>query len=219
MLEITSAATPGPTGYPDSFRRPGDSLGTVKTSERRGSHVSDPVAAGERTRLIEAARQGDQIAWESIIELHHRLVWWMLGSYSFDHATQEDIYQTVWCRLAENLDKIRDPERLPAWLATTARNEALKRIRYEKRIRPTDLTEYQLIDDHPTPEEAATLDDQRRTVLDAFARLDELCRELLTLCTTDPPLGYEEIAEVWGRPIGSIGPTRARCLDQLRKLI
>jgi len=181
--------------------------------------VSDPVAAGERTRLIEAARQGDQIAWQSIIELHHRLVWWMLGSYSFDHATQEDIYQTVWCRLAENLDKIRDPERLPAWLATTARNEALKRIRYEKRIRPTDLTEYQLIDDDPTPEEAVTLDDQRRSILDAFARLDELCRELLVLCTTDPPLGYEEIAEVWGRPIGSIGPTRARCLNQLRKLI
>ena len=219
MHDIANAPKPGPTGNADFTRRPGAALSTVINSERRGSHVRDSVAAGERTRLIEAARQGDQVAWRSIIELHHRLVWWMLGSYSFDHATQEDIYQTVWCRLAENLDKIRDPERLPAWMATTTRNEALKRIRYEKRIRPTDLTDFELIADDPTPEETATLDDQRRSVLDAFARLDELCRELLVLCTTDPPLGYEEIAEVWGRPIGSIGPTRARCLNQLRKLI
>lgn len=192
---------------------------SLKTRETRGPRLSDSIAAGERTRLIESARRGNERAWQSIVELHHRLVWWMLGSYSFDHATQEDIYQTVWCRLAENLDKIREPERLPAWLATTTRNEALKRVRYEQRIHPTDLADFSLIDDDPTPEEAAELDDQRRSVLSAFKQLDDVCRELLVLCTTDPPLGYEEIAEVWGRPIGSIGPSRARCLDQLRKLI
>lgn len=202
------------------FPNPGGTCACSLTSrEQRGPRVSDAVAAGERTRLVAAALDGDQAAWESIIELHHKLVWWMLGSYSFDHATQEDIYQTVWFRLAENLDKIRDAEQLPAWLATTTRNEALKRVRYERRVRPTDLSDFDLIDLRSSPEDEVEINEERRDVIAAFGRLDEACRELLVLCTTEPPLGYEEIAELWGRPIGSIGPTRSRCLDQLRKLM
>ncbi len=219
MNEARHTACPRRQFLPGLPSTTGRRLCSLATGEQRGPFVSDTVAAGERTRLVAAARTGDQAAWQSIVEMHHRLVWWMLGSFSFDHATQEDIYQTVWFRLAEHLDQLRDPERLPAWLATTTRNEALKRARYERRVRPSDFADFDVVDIRPGPEEVVEGAEQRESVLDAFARLDETCRELLILCTADPPLGYDEISEIWGRPIGSIGPTRARCLDQLKRLM
>lgn len=179
--------------------------------------MAEPAKPGDRTRLVEGARSGDAQAWRDLVAMHHRLVWWALASFRFDRGTAEDVYQTVWCRLAEQLDRIRDPEALASWLVTTTRNEAIRRQRRADRERPS------LIEDSVSlgmePDEQVEVSDEHRRVREAFGQLDENCRVLLGLLMMQPELSYEEVCEQWGRPIGSIGPTRARCLERLRKLM
>lgn len=179
--------------------------------------VSEGHASGLRTQLVEAARNGDAAAWRQLVEMHHRLVWWALTSYRFDRATAEDVYQTVWCRLAEHLDRIRDPEALPSWLVTATRNEALRKQRRAQREIVSDIPE--VADLGTRPDEAAEQNEEFANVRAAFDQLDDNCRHLLTLLMMEPQLSYEEICEQWGRPIGSIGPTRSRCLERIRKLM
>jgi RNA polymerase sigma factor (sigma-70 family) len=146
-------------------------------------------------------------------------VWSVLRSYRLDDATAADVFQTVWLRLVEQVDRIRDPERLAAWLATTARREALRVLRRGAREAPTEA-----VPDYAEPFAVAPGDDlmaaeEHRAVLAAFAQLPESCQTLLRLLTADPPLDYRTIADLVDRPIGSIGPTRQRCLDRLRALL
>lgn len=179
--------------------------------------MGEPAKPGARTRLVEGARSGDAEAWRELVEMHHRLVWWALGSFRFDRETAEDVYQTVWCRLAEQLDRIREPEAIASWLVTTSRNEAIRRQRRADRERPSLVTETPSAG--MEPDELAEIADEHRRVRLAFAQLDDNCRVLLGLLMMEPELSYEEICEQWGRPIGSIGPTRSRCLDKLRNLM
>jgi len=169
--------------------------------------------------LLSRAADGDASAWDELVERHARLVWSVLRSYRLDDATAADVFQTVWLRLVEQVDRIRDPERLAAWLATTARREALRVLRRGARETPTDS-----VPDHAEPFAVAPGDDllageEHGAVLTAFAQLSESCQALLRLLTADPPLDYRTIAELVDRPIGSIGPTRQRCLDRLRALL
>jgi RNA polymerase sigma factor (sigma-70 family) len=143
------------------------------------------------------------------------MVWSIARGFRLDDATAKDVTQTVWLRLVENLDRITDPERLPGWLATTCRREALRVKGVRERMIPTEF-EYDIADETPSLEAMLVEDEQAREVLVAFEALSEDCRQLLRLLCTDPPLSYEEIAEIVGRPIGSLGPTRSRCLDRLK---
>lgn len=169
------------------------------------------------TELVAAALAGEAAAWETIVDRYERLVWSVVRGYRLDDAAANDVAQTVWLKLVENLDRIRNAERLPSWLCTTARNEALRTARAQKRMVPSDF-EFDT-EDRGLPEVDAALLHQEEmvAVLEAFGTLGEGCQELLRLLTTDPPLDYETISELTGRPKGSIGPTRARCLDKLRR--
>lgn len=171
------------------------------------------------TELVAAALAGDADAWNEIVDRYQRLVWSVVRSYRLDSATASDVAQTVWLKLVENLDRIRDPERVPAWLCTTARNEALRMARAGQRVIPSDF-EYDT-EDVGLPEIDARLlhEEELAAVLDALRRLDVPCQQLLRLLTADPPLDYDTISEIIDRPKGSIGPTRARCLDKLRRLL
>jgi RNA polymerase sigma factor (sigma-70 family) len=167
--------------------------------------------------LIRAAHDGDEAAWAAIVDRFAGLVWSTARAHRLTAAEAADVSQTTWLRLIENLDRIKDPERVGAWLATTARRECLRHIRLKGREVPTgedsmfeaaaeDHTERRLI----TGERNAAL---RR----AFARISERCQALLRLLAAPEPPSYEEVAVALGMPIGAIGPTRARCLDQLRR--
>lgn len=144
------------------------------------------------------------------------MVWSIARSYRLDEATAGDVSQTVWLRLVENLDKIEDPERLPGWLATTTRREAQRVKRLRARTVPTEF-DHDIEDPAPQVESLFIEHEDRRSVVAAFAKLSEACQQLLRLLTVDPPLSYEEISETIGRPIGSLGPTRARCIERLRE--
>jgi len=169
--------------------------------------------------LLAQAAQGDQRAWNALVDEHSRLLWSVARSFRLNAADANDVVQTTWLRLLEHLDRIEDPSRLVGWLVTTARREAMRVLRRSGRERPVvEDTVLDRPDDAP-PVDSALLRDERNSALwDAFSRLSEKCRQLLRVAVTHPQ-AYDEISEALGMPIGSIGPTRRRCLTQLRALL
>jgi RNA polymerase sigma factor (sigma-70 family) len=168
-------------------------------------------------QLITAANAGDQTAWEAIVDRFTSLVWATARAHRLPPAEAADVVQTTWLRLVENLDRIHDPERLGAWLATTARRECLRQIRLRGRELPTgEDTLFEAPSDDRV--DRRLLAGERNAALwRAFARISERCQALLRLLAAVDPPSYEEIGAALEMPIGAIGPTRARCLEQLRR--
>lgn len=173
------------------------------------------LARATHGELVARAAEGDQEAWNALVDRFSQMVWSIARGFRLDDPTAKDVTQTVWLRLVENLDRITDPERLPGWLATTCRREALRVKGVRERMIPTEF-QYDIADETPSLESMLVEDEEAREVLVAFEALSEGCRQLLRLLYADPPLHYEEIAEIVGRPIGSLGPTRSRCLERLK---
>ena len=171
------------------------------------------------TELVARAVGGDQDAWNAIVDRYLPLVMSVVRSYRMTEKDGEDVSQTVWLRLVENLGRIRDPQALPAWIVRTTKNESLRVLRLRARAVPVDPVDGQTLDTLPDPGEIdlELLRCERAQALrDGLAELTEDQRELLLLLVADPPLSYEAISRQLGMPVGSIGPTRARCLAKLR---
>jgi RNA polymerase sigma factor (sigma-70 family) len=166
--------------------------------------------------LVGAAAAGDQDAWNALVARFNGLVWAVARAHRLARADADDVVQTTWLRLVEHLERLDDPERVGAWLATTARRESLKALRGAARQVPAPP------DEIPAPVldtglDAGLLASERDQALwRAFGGLDPVCQALLRMLVADPAPSYEEISEALERPIGSIGPTRARCLEKLR---
>ncbi len=145
---------------------------------------------------------------------------------TYDPEVREDAFGATWLRLAERLDQIREPEKLPGWLTTTACNEVRQILRQRGRQHMSldtfdsgEPTFEALVDDVDHTGRLVA-DERRREVREAFGRLDENCRELLTvLLLADPPVPYDEASARLGRPIGALGPSRRRCLEKMRSLL
>ena len=170
-------------------------------------------------QLVRAAAAGDQAAWNELVERYQGLVLATARSYRLSRADAADVAQTTWLRLVENLDRIREPEHLGAWLATTARRESFRHLRLHGRELASDETDLfeAPVDD---PLEVALLAEERDVALwHAFARLSERCQTLLRLLVSEDEPSYEAIGEALGMPVGAIGPTRMRCLDKLRTFV
>lgn len=168
--------------------------------------------------LVRSAAQDDQAAWDALVDRYSGLLWSIARGYGLSAAEAADVAQTAWLRLAERLDTIFDPEHVGAWLATTTRRECLRVLRQADRVTPTD-DEGQF--DSPRREagpQAQVLAAERATQLwHAVDTLSDRCRRLVRLLMADPPPAYEEVAAALDMPVGSIGPTRRRCLHQLRR--
>lgn len=170
--------------------------------------------------LVRQAAYGDQQAWAGLVKRFASLVWAVARGHGLSQADAADVSQTTWLRLAEQLDRIRDPDRLGAWLATTARRECLRTLRRQDRqVSVEECAEWicgdgvlELIDDLEYRERDDAL-------WSAFEALSPSCKALLRALFADPPLSYAELSDAFEMPIGSIGPTRARCLDRLRDQI
>jgi RNA polymerase sigma factor (sigma-70 family) len=169
---------------------------------------------------LAAAASGDRAAWDSLVDRFNGLVWSVARSYRLSHDDAADVVQTTWLRLLDHLDRIEDPQRLGSWLATTARHESLHSLRRTKREPVLDVVQIMA----PVPDQRAAVDSEllraeRDTALwSLFERLGDGCRRLLRVMIATPPPSYAEIAEALDMPVGSIGPTRARCLANLRAL-
>jgi RNA polymerase sigma factor (sigma-70 family) len=167
--------------------------------------------------LIRAANDGDEAAWEAIVDRFAGLVWSTARAHRLAAAEAADVAQTTWLRLVENLDRIQDPERLGAWLATTARRECLRHIRLQARESPVAEDAIFDVSSDDRTEQRLIAHERATAVRRAFGRISERCQSLLRLLAAPDEPSYEEIAAALGMPIGAIGPTRARCLDQLRR--
>jgi RNA polymerase sigma factor (sigma-70 family) len=198
------------------------------------------MAASERhsadqplATLFAGALSGEAAAWNALVERLQRVVWKSVNMMTYDHEVRDDAFAATWLRLAERLATIREPEKLPGWLATTACNEVRQILRQRGRHDSIgfgtasssvghglgDLFDTLTGDDG---EHAAgmMLDESRRQVRAAFGRLDDNCRQILTvLVLADPPVPYDEASERLGRPIGSLGPSRRRCLEKMKSLL
>ncbi len=172
----------------------------------------------EVEELVEAARGGDAAAWDALVDRYLPLVTAVIRRLRLPPADADDVNQTVWLRLVEHLDDLREPRALPGWLATTARHEGLRQIKRRARDVPVDPsgTTFDAAEDSD-PGETLVQDLRSHALREAMLELPESRRELLVLLLADPPLSYDEISARLGIPRGSIGPTRARALEQLRE--
>lgn len=180
----------------------------------------------DEAALLRACRAGDAAAWEMLVQRYQRLVYAIPRRAGLSEEQSADVFQNTFVTLLEHIDRIERPERIGAWLATTARRESLRQLRRQRVSVPLNSDDeeneqhIQLVDPDLLPDEAIELLEQQQQVRQAVAALDERCRELLTMLffrADMPP--YTEIAAAFGIPAGSIGPTRARCFKKLQRLL
>ncbi len=181
--------------------------------------------------LVQRCLNGERAAWNQLVQRYQRLVYAIVRRAGMDEHTGADVFQTVFARLVEHLPRLRQPERLQAWVVTTAKRECLAwRARSGRTVSissvPGDDGEdaspgFDPADEGPLAEDL--LDDlqQQQRVRLALEKMDERCRTLLRLlfADEDEAVGYEDISRRLSMPVGSIGPTRTRCLGKLRVLI
>lgn len=170
-------------------------------------HESDPA-------LVRACLAGDEASWEELVDRYGRLVYAIPRRLGLSEADAEDVFQNVFVALLRNLGRLRDQTRLSAWLITTARRESWRIGRASSRAE-SEL-DGAIVDDGPPPFDDVARWERDHTVRQALRRLDERCRVLLTSLYLEPaPARYDDIATRLGMPVGSIGPTRARCFKKM----
>ncbi|MEW9550829.1 RNA polymerase sigma factor [Nonomuraea sp. NPDC050783] len=167
--------------------------------------------------LVVQARKGEQAAWDAIVERYSPLLWSICLRYRLSRADALDAAQTVWLRLVEHLDELRDPAALPGWIAMVAQRECLRQSRSARRRQSAEqVLDGDLKDEARAVEEEVERAERDLALRAALSHLPERCRRLLACFLGDSPLSYPQISERLGMPIGGIGPTRARCLARLR---
>lgn len=174
------------------------------------------AAIPDTAALLLAAEQGDKSAWAEIVRRYGGTVSATVRSFRLQDADAHDAIQMTWLRLMTNWHRVQDPERLSGWLATTARRECLQILRQAKRTPdPVDTVADPSVD----PEQGFFAAETVLTLHSLIAELPLRGRTLLQTLFSDNPQPYAEIAQLTGIPVGSIGPTRARALRQLRLMI
>src|SRR5262245_40980020 len=167
--------------------------------------------------LVQSAADGDQDAWDTLVDRFAGLVWSIARAHRLSATDAADVSQTTWLRLVEHLGRIRDPERIGGWLAATARHECLRVIRHTGRFVADGEVDLDAVGNEPEPSTLLLATERTAALWRAVEALPERCRMLIRALMADPPPSYEDLAAAFGIPIGSIGPTRARCLEQLKR--
>ncbi len=175
-------------------------------------------------KLIDACRSGEVGAWDALVNRYERLVYTVPARYGLTPTEIDDVFQSVWLSLVRNLDKLREPDRVSAWLVTTARRECWERRRgaeYERTV-TTDFDN--ILMDHEgnetPPEEVVSAFREHESLRQAIKQLQEKCQRLIWFLYFDSNIpSYSDVADKLEMPIGSIGPMRARCLKKLRAVM
>jgi RNA polymerase sigma factor (sigma-70 family) len=195
--------------------------------DEKGRPDSGVTATGARLRsasvptVVREARDGNPAAWGELVDRFGTMIAATGRRYRLTPADVAELQQTTWLRLVENIHKVEQPERIGGWLATTARRESLQLVKRAARYHPGADQILANIPDgrHPEPDAGPIAGEQEVVLRAAWARLKPRCQELLSLLVTDDPVGYKDLSHLLHMPIGSIGPTRARCLQHLRRLV
>jgi RNA polymerase sigma factor (sigma-70 family) len=182
-----------------------------------GKDLDTPDIAG----LVRGAAAGDRRAWERLIDQYSRLIWSVTGEFRLGESDAADVSQITWMRLLEHIDRIEYPDRVGSWLAATARNECLRSLAAHKKVvlSADDAELSEAVAHEPEIDARLLADERAQVVRDALSRLPRRWQRLLEMLMADPPVSYAEISDQLDLPIGSIGPTRGRCLARLRVLL
>ncbi|MBX6766121.1 MAG: sigma-70 family RNA polymerase sigma factor [Actinomadura rubrobrunea] len=164
--------------------------------------------------LVRRACDGDGDAWAALTRRYTGMLWAIARSHGLSRPDAADVVQTVWLRLVERLSGLRDPRRVGAWLAVTTAREA-ERARLRAAQWPPIAAERRRPAVERSPERVYSTRERLSRVARALEELPERCRRLLRLLAASP--SYADVAAALGIPVGSIGPTRARCLSALRR--
>ena len=197
--------------------RPVGNRGGSRGSPRAGS----TAGALDIASLVRGAAAGDRWAWERLVEQYERLIWAMTREFKLADSDAADVAQATWLRLLEHIDRIEYPDRIGSWLATTARHECLRHVSRAKRVMLVrdDVAFGGVATHQPDIDEGLLAAERAEAVRKAMALLPWRWQKLLEMLMADPPVSYAEISSQLGLPVGSIGPTRGRCLDRLRVLL
>src|SRR5262245_19975875 len=195
-------------------------MSTATASTLIPPQLTDSPADPTVSDLVARAKAGDRQAWDALIERYAPLIWSICRRHRLGRADADAVAQSVWLRLVDQVDRLRDPAALPGWLATTARRECLRVLCATQGPRATMYA----MDVESLPDERAGLADQgllaaeRQAALrEAFDQLPPNGKQLISLLIADPPLPYADISARLGIPVGSIGPNRSRYLDKMRR--
>jgi RNA polymerase sigma factor (sigma-70 family) len=171
--------------------------------------------------LVRRAADGDRQAWERLVDQFARLIWSITADFKLTESDAADVAQTTWLRLLEHIDRIQYPDRVGSWLAATARNECLRSLAARKKVvlAHDDEVLTGVMASGPEVDERILADERDQVVRDALSRLPRRWQRLLELLMADPPTSYADISSELDLPVGSIGPTRGRCLARLRVLL
>ncbi|UYM05072.1 RNA polymerase sigma factor [Solicola gregarius] len=182
-----------------------------QTSEARWQ-----IVAGLFTRWCD----GDRAALDELVRTSTPALWHLVRAYGLDRHSAEDVVQTTWMALVRNRDRIEDAQAVTAWLATTARREAWRVAKDASRQTVTD--EETVADALPAGvpvDEQVQVADESRRLWNTVRRLSHRCQRLLRVIAFEDRPDYRRLASELEMPVGSIGPTRGRCLDKLRVLL
>jgi RNA polymerase sigma factor (sigma-70 family) len=170
--------------------------------------------------LVLAARGGDRTAWDQIVERYAPLVWGICRRHRLSLSDTDDVGQNVWLRLFESLGALREPAALPGWLARTTRNECLRVLRsagQRERAEHVVDPETGLDGGYDVVEDELERAQRQVALRESFGQLRPQCQELLSLLFREARPPYLQIGGQLGMKVGSIGPTRERCLAELRR--
>jgi len=175
----------------------------------------DPFVAD----LVTRAKNGDQQAWDVLVERYSPLMWSICRHYRLSRADAEDVGQRIWLQLVNHLGVIREPAALPGWLTTTTRRECSRVVRASHGPQAAGpLPDENIPDKQTRTAEQELLAAERQAALrEAFTCLSPSRQQLMAMLIEDPPVPYTEISARLGIPVSSIGPTRRRCLEQIRR--
>jgi RNA polymerase sigma factor (sigma-70 family) len=190
-----------------------DTLSPRPSPRRAGGRPSD----GRVTELVNAAAAGDQEAWNSLTSAFGPMLWSIARAHRLGDTDAADVSQATWLALLQHFGRLKDPARVGAWLATTARRECLRVLRDRARrvLVSDDYPEPESLE--PSPGDALLLSERDEALRRSFAKLRASDQAVLRLVMAEPRLAYEEISAALDMPIGSIGPTRQRALARLRE--
>lgn len=190
-------------------------------ADRMTSPADENDEALDVAELVRQAAAGDRLAWEGLVDQYERLIWAVTRDFKLLESDAGDVFQVTWLRLLEHINKIEKPDRMGAWLAATARNECLRCLAARKKVilAKDDIVLESAAEPEPEIDEGLLSAERSQMVREALASLPWRWQRMLELLMADPPASYAEISDQTGLPIGSIGPTRSRCLARLRALL
>lgn len=183
-----------------------------------GRMSSGSITVDEARHLFDAWQAGDASAFDRLVRLLNPMLWHLARAYRIDREAAEDAVQTTWAALVSHAGSISDPQALVRWLSVTVQREAARLRRRSARTEPAEETEIDLrLEPVSGPEEAVLEATLNETLWTHVSALSPRCQQLLRVLAFQSRPDYKRLSSELNMPIGSIGPTRSRCLTKLRE--